>query len=138
MYSEDIEILEVVQKALKPFQAFPDALSGEWCVTLSYVRPVNTARSDLLDKSSLVDPWLRAKYIPNEKTDAVKHRAVLEVESLLSDQGSCQPDPAVPTVHEPAELKAAVAPKKSSSLASFFKQSTATSDALTHREAIGN
>nr|XP_043903695.1 T cell receptor beta chain MC.7.G5-like [Solea senegalensis] len=34
------EVLETVQKALKPLQEFTDALSGEYYVTLSYVRPV--------------------------------------------------------------------------------------------------
>lgn len=37
---QDIEVLEAVQKALKPLQDFTDALSGEDYVTLSYVRPV--------------------------------------------------------------------------------------------------
>lgn len=37
---QDIEILEAIQKALKPVQDFIDALSGEDYVTLSYVRPV--------------------------------------------------------------------------------------------------
>ncbi|XP_025759720.1 zinc finger BED domain-containing protein 1-like [Oreochromis niloticus] len=37
---QDIEVLEAVQKALKPCQDFTDALSGEKYVTLSYVRPV--------------------------------------------------------------------------------------------------
>ena len=37
---QDIEVLETVQKALKPLQEFTDALSGENYVTLSYVRPV--------------------------------------------------------------------------------------------------
>lgn len=37
---QDIEVLESVQKALKPLQDFTDALSGEDYVTLSYVRPV--------------------------------------------------------------------------------------------------
>uniref|UniRef100_A0AAV2K8K1 Transposase n=1 Tax=Knipowitschia caucasica TaxID=637954 RepID=A0AAV2K8K1_KNICA len=37
---QDIEVLEAIQKALKPLQDFTDALSGEDYVTLSYVRPV--------------------------------------------------------------------------------------------------
>ncbi|XP_067301389.1 E3 SUMO-protein ligase ZBED1-like [Pseudorasbora parva] len=37
---QDIEVLEAIQKALKPLQDFTDALSGEEYVTLSYVRPV--------------------------------------------------------------------------------------------------
>ena len=37
---QDVEVLETVQKALKPLQDFTDALSGEDYVTLSYVRPV--------------------------------------------------------------------------------------------------
>lgn len=37
---QDIEVLESLQKALKPLQDFTDALSGEEYVTISYVRPV--------------------------------------------------------------------------------------------------
>ncbi|KAL2081911.1 hypothetical protein ACEWY4_021729 [Coilia grayii] len=37
---QDIEVLEAIQRALKPLQEFTDALSGEGYVTLSYVRPV--------------------------------------------------------------------------------------------------
>ncbi|CAL9695097.1 unnamed protein product [Knipowitschia caucasica] len=37
---QDIEVLEAIQKALKPLQDFTDAFSGEAYVTLSYVRPV--------------------------------------------------------------------------------------------------
>ena len=100
----------------------------------------NQATSDQLDIASLMDPWFRAKYIPSEKIDVLKHKALLEAESLLVDQGSCQPDPAMPTVPEPAKQEAAVPPtaKKRSSLASFFKQSTATSTTLTQREANEN
>ncbi|KAL2076764.1 hypothetical protein ACEWY4_027641 [Coilia grayii] len=36
---QDIEVLEAIQRALKPLQEFTDALSGEGYVTLSYVRP---------------------------------------------------------------------------------------------------
>eukprot|EP00064_Thunnus_orientalis_P009986 superscaffoldBa00001311_g10012 len=37
---QDIEVLEAVQRALKPLQDFTDALSDEDYVTLSCVRPV--------------------------------------------------------------------------------------------------
>ncbi|KAA8585747.1 hypothetical protein FQN60_004441 [Etheostoma spectabile] len=37
---QDLEVLEAVQKVLKPLQDFTDALSGEEYVTLSYVKPV--------------------------------------------------------------------------------------------------
>ncbi|KAL4005537.1 hypothetical protein ACER0C_005250 [Sarotherodon galilaeus] len=100
---QDIEVLEAVQKALKPCQDFTDALSGEKYVTLSYVRPVlhlfNTSLLapgeedsellDLLDMASFVDPRFRAKYIPSEKINALKHKLILEAESLLSYQGTC-------------------------------------------------
>lgn len=49
------------------------------------------ATTDLLEMASFVDPRFRATYIPSEKVDALKHRAVLEVETLLADQSSCQP-----------------------------------------------
>nr|XP_014042140.1 unnamed protein product [Salmo salar] len=171
---QDLEVLEAVQKVLKPLQDFTDALSGEEYVTLSYVKPVlhlfnesllaceegdselcksiktsiveylnrkysDPATTDLLEMASFVDPRFRATYIPSEKVDALKHRAVLEVETLLADQSSCQPPYLrVPTVHEPADGEAAVAPK-AKTLASFFKQRTATTTAPpTKREAIEN
>lgn len=128
---QDIEVLESIQKALKPLQDFTDALSGGQYVTISYVRPVlhlfnksllsheegdsqlcksiktcivdylnskytDPATSDLLDMASLVDPRFRDKFIPSEKINAVKNQAVMEAESLMADQGICQPDPAVP------------------------------------------
>lgn len=171
---QDLEVLEAVQKVLKPLQDFTDALSGEEYVTLSYVKPVlhlfndsllaceegdselcksiktsiveylnrkysDPATTDLLEMASFVDPRFRATYIPSEKVDALKHRAVLEVETLLADQSSCQPPYLrVPTVPEPADGEAAVAPK-AKTLASFFKQRTATTTAPpTKREAIEN
>ncbi|XP_013876005.1 zinc finger BED domain-containing protein 1 [Austrofundulus limnaeus] len=133
---QDIEVLEAVQKALKPLQDFTDALSGEDYVTLSYVRPVlhlirpvlhllnksllapaegesalcksiktsiveylnnkfaDPPTSDLLDTASFVDPRFKAKYIPSEKMDALKHKVISEAESLLryNDYGSnCVP-----------------------------------------------
>lgn len=170
---QDLEVLEAVQKVLKPLQDFTDALSGEEYVTLSYVKPVlhlfnesllaceegdselcksiktsiveylnskysDPATTDLLEMASFVDPRFRATYIPSEKVDALKHRAVLEVEMLLADQSSCQPPClCVPTVPEPADGEAAVAPK-AKRLASFFKKRTATTTAPTKREAIEN
>ncbi|MBN3308893.1 ZBED1 protein, partial [Amia calva] len=130
---QDIEVLEAVQKTLKPLQDFTDALSGEDYVSLSYVRPVlhlfstsllahdegdselpksikttivdylNTkyadpATSDLLDMASLVDPRFRTKYVSSDKIDMLKHKAVLEAESLLADQRCFQPDTAVAAV----------------------------------------
>ncbi len=78
--------------------------------------------------------------MPHFWIDTVKHKAVLEAESLLADQSSWQPHPAVPTVPEPADQEAAVPPaaKKKKSLASFFKQSTATNTTLTKKESIEN
>lgn len=174
---QDIEVLEAIQKDLKPLQDFTDALSGEEHVTISYVRPVlhlfNTsllahedddselcksiktcivhylnakyaepATSDLLDVASLVDPRFRDKYIPSEKVNAVKNQAVVEVESLLADQGSRQPDTAEHTVPVPTDQAEIMPPtaKKKKSLASFFKQCTGTanriSTELTRREII--
>ncbi|XP_059371308.1 E3 SUMO-protein ligase ZBED1-like [Carassius carassius] len=170
---QDLEVLEAVQKVLKPLQDFTDALSGEEYITLSYVKPVlhlfnenllaceegdseicksiktsiveylnskysDPATTDLLEMASFVDPRFRATYIPSEKVDALKHRAVLAVETLLADQSSCQPPClCVPTVPEPADGEAAVAPK-AKRLASFFKKRTATTTAPTKREAIEN
>ncbi|XP_069388963.1 E3 SUMO-protein ligase ZBED1-like [Paralichthys olivaceus] len=172
---QDLEVLEAVQKVLKPLQDFTDALSGEEYITLSYVKPVlhlfnesllaceegdselrksiktsiveylnskysEPATTDLLEMASFVDPRFRTTYIPSEKVDALKHRAVLEVETLLADQSSCQqPYLRVPTVPEPADGEAAaVAPKAKKTLASFFKQRTATTTAPTKRGAIEN
>uniref|UniRef100_G3N6T0 HAT C-terminal dimerisation domain-containing protein n=2 Tax=Gasterosteus aculeatus TaxID=69293 RepID=G3N6T0_GASAC len=171
---QDLEVLEAVQKVLKPLQDFTDASSAEKYVTLSYVKPVlhlfnesllaceegdsdlcksiktNIAEylnrkfsdpdtTDLLDMASFVDPRFRATYIPREKVDALKHGAVLEVDTLLADQSSCQPHyQRVPTVPEPADGDAAVAPK-AKTLASFFKQLTPTTTAAPNkRGAIEN
>lgn len=171
---QDLEVLEAVQKVLKPLQDFTDASSAEKYVTLSYVKPVlhlfnesllaceegdsdlcksiktNIAEylnrkfsdpdtTDLLDMASFVDPRFRATYIPREKVDALKHGAVLEVDTLLADQSSCQAHyQRVPTVPEPADGDAAVAPK-AKTLASFFKQLTPTTTAAPNkRGAIEN
>ena len=167
---QDLEVLEAVQKVLKPLQDFTEVRN----TSLSYVKPVlhlfnesllaceegdsepcksiktsiveylnskysDPATTDLLEMASFVDPRFRATYIPSEKVDALKHRAVLEVETLLPDQSSCQtPDLQVPTVPEPADGEAAVAPKAKKTLASFFKQRTATTTAPTKRGAIEN
>nr|XP_023693139.1 zinc finger BED domain-containing protein 4-like isoform X1 [Paramormyrops kingsleyae] len=98
------------------------------------------ATSDLLDMASLVDPRFRDKYIPSEKVNAVKNQAVVEVESLLADQGSRQPDTAEHTVLVPTDQAEIMPPtaKKKKSLASFFKQCTGTANTisteLTRRE----
>ncbi|XP_076836729.1 E3 SUMO-protein ligase ZBED1-like [Brachyhypopomus gauderio] len=169
---QDIEVLEAVQKALKPLQDFTDALSGEEYATLSYVRPVlhlfntsllapgeeeselcksiktsivdylnnkYTSTSDLLDIASLVDPRFRAKYIQSERMDSLKHKIILEVESLLSYQDRCVSElPALAAPESADREEAAIAPtaKKRRSLASFFQPSPATSTTFTHREAI--
>ncbi|XP_063763471.1 E3 SUMO-protein ligase ZBED1-like [Eleginops maclovinus] len=98
------------------------------------------ATTDLLEMASFVDPWFRATYILSEKVDALKHRAVLEVETLLADQssGHLTPDLHVPIVPEPADGEATVAPKAKRTLASFFRQRTATTTAPTKRGAIEN
>ncbi|CAM4568501.1 unnamed protein product [Leuciscus chuanchicus] len=142
---QDLEVLEAVQKVLKPLQDFTDALSegdNELCKSIktSIVEYLNSkyshqATTDLLEMASFVDPRFRGAYIPSEKVDALKHRAVLEVETLLADQSSCQPP--YLRVPEPADGEAAVAPK-AKRLASFFKQRTATTTAPTKREAIEN
>lgn len=78
---QDIEVLEAIQKALKPFQDFTDALSGKEYVTISYVRPVlhllNTSLlahkdddSELCKsiKTGIVD-YLNAKYADPATSD---------------------------------------------------------------------
>lgn len=142
---QDIEVLESIQKALKPLQDFTDALPDEEYVTISYVRPVlhlfntsllsheegdselcksiktsivdylnskytDSATSDLLDMASLVDPRFRDKYIPSEKINAVKNQAVMEADSLMANQGSCQPDPGIPSVPTPTGQVAIMPP----------------------------
>lgn len=88
------------------------------------------ATSNLLDMGLLVDPQFNAKYILSEKTDALKHKAVVEVEALRA---------VVPTAPKPADQEAAGPPTaKKKSLASFFKQSTAINPILTQRQTIEN
>lgn len=45
---QDVEILESVNKAVKPLQDFTDALSGESYVTVSIIKPTLSIRSSLL------------------------------------------------------------------------------------------
>ncbi|CAL8275140.1 unnamed protein product [Boreogadus saida] len=71
--------------------------------------------------------------IESERVEALKHRAVLEVEALQADLGGGKPDPAGPVPEEPGMPPPST---KKKSLASFFKQSTATNTRLTQREAI--
>ena len=114
---QEIEVLEAIQRALKPLQEFTDALSGEGYVTLSYVRPVlhlfqskllapqqgdgelaNTIRRTILtylnDKysepstmASFLDPRFRGTYVASEKIAALKERVVSEAEEVLLGQG---------------------------------------------------
>nr|XP_055051828.1 uncharacterized protein LOC129437603 [Misgurnus anguillicaudatus] len=70
-----------------------------------------------------------------KKINAVKNQAVLEAESLQTDQGSYQPDTAEHMVPVPLPTDQVIMPptaKKKKSLASFFKQSTG----ITRRELI--
>lgn len=170
---QDIEVLEAIQKALKPLQDFTDALSGEDYVTLSYVRPVlhlfnnrllaseegdselcksiknrvvkylndkyaDPTTSDLLDIASLLDPRFRATYISCEKMDPLKHRVILEAQSLLGDQSRSECVRELPNPTDQGEAEVAVPPdaKKKKSLASFFKESPATCTKLTERETV--
>ncbi|XP_045905911.1 E3 SUMO-protein ligase ZBED1-like [Micropterus dolomieu] len=136
---QDLEVLEAVQKNESLLAC--ELGDSELCkaIKTSIVEYLNSkysdpATTDLLEMASFVDPRFRATYIPSEKVDALKHRAVLEVETLLADQ---PPYLHVPTVPEPADGEAAVAPK-AKTLASFFKQRTATTTAPTKRGAIEN
>lgn len=92
----------------------------------------------LLDMAWLIDPRFKATYIPDEKIEALKHRAVSEAVCLLADQSRCQSDPAVFTVPEPEDMEAMPSTSKKKSLASFLKQITATSTTLTQRQAVEN
>lgn len=73
---QDIEVLEAIQRALKPLQDFTDALSGEEYVTLSYIRPVLH-----LFNSSLLAP----EEGDSELTKSIKHTILTYLNEKYSE-----------------------------------------------------
>lgn len=73
---QDIEVLEAIQRALKPLHDFTDALSGEEYVTLSYLRPVLQ-----LFNSSLLAP----EEGDSELTKSIKHTILTYLNEKYSE-----------------------------------------------------
>ena len=136
---QDVEILESVNKAVKPLQDFTDALSGESYVTVSIIKPtLSMFRSNLLkpeDKDSLMDPRFRTTYINPTRVEYIKERAVTELLSLLPTG----PGTAVPVRQEEEEVAAAEPGpvlKKRRSLSSFFPKKTPAPSSLSKADRI--
>lgn len=66
---QDIDVLESVNKAIKPLHDFTDALSGESYVSISFLKPTLHLFSDSLLKSKKGDTELTTKI----KSDALKY-----------------------------------------------------------------
>ncbi|KAI2642406.1 E3 SUMO-protein ligase ZBED1 [Labeo rohita] len=158
---QDIEVLEAIQRALRPLQDFTDALSGEDSLLapeegdseltksikhniLTYLNEKYSepSTSDLLDIASFMDPRFQGKYVSSGKLVALKERVICEAQSLLGDQGSSAGvDKAVPQSAQESAIAGPVPPiaKKKKTLASFFVQdATPYSSSFTPRESIAN
>ena len=72
---QDIDVLESVNKAVRPLLDFTDALSGEAYVTVSYIKPVLH-----LFKTSLLQP-------AEEDTELTK-TIILNIQQYLNDKYS--------------------------------------------------
>ncbi|KAK0155081.1 Zinc finger BED domain-containing protein 1 [Merluccius polli] len=140
---QDVEVLESVNKAIKPLQDFTDALSGENYVTVSIIKPtLSMFRSSLLkpeDEDTELTKQIKEKilhYMTEKYSDPDKdegsqvpdniHRPCQELLSLLPTE----PDTAVRVRQEENEVAAAEpgpALKKRRSLSSFFPKKTPAS-----------
>lgn len=86
---QDIEVLESVNKAIKPLQEFTDALSGEAYVSVSYIKPVlHLFKTNLLqpeeEDTELTKTIKRniMQYLDDKYSDPVKNE-LLDMSSLM-------------------------------------------------------
>ncbi|ROK30197.1 Zinc finger BED domain-containing protein 1 [Anabarilius grahami] len=86
---QDIEVLESVNKAVKPLQDFTDALSGEAYVSVSYIKPVlHLFKTNLLqpeeEDTELTKTIKRniMQYLDDKYSDPVKNE-LLDMSSLM-------------------------------------------------------
>ncbi|XP_056111044.1 E3 SUMO-protein ligase ZBED1-like [Rhinichthys klamathensis goyatoka] len=86
---QDIEVLESVNKAIKPLQEFTDALSGEAYVSVSYIKPVlHLFKNNLLqpeeEDTELTKTIKRniMQYLDDKYSDPVKNE-LLDMSSLM-------------------------------------------------------
>lgn len=86
---QDLEVLESVNKAVKPLQDFTDALSGESYVTVSFIKPtLNMFRSSILkpadDDTELTKTIKKniLSYVTDKYSDPVKDE-LLDMASLM-------------------------------------------------------
>ncbi|XP_048037844.1 E3 SUMO-protein ligase ZBED1-like [Megalobrama amblycephala] len=105
---------------------------------LDYLREKysDPSTNDLLDMAGLVDPRFKITYCTEKKVDAIKSRAITEMEAMLyeTDQGTAELAASLPqdatTVSQPEE------PLRKKSLGSFFKTAATSSATLSQRELI--
>lgn len=105
---------------------------------LDYLREKysDPSTNDLLDMAGLVDPRSKITYCTEKKVDAIKSRAITEMEAMLyeTDQGTAELAASLPqdatTVSQPEE------PLRKKSLGSFFKTAATSSATLSQRELI--
>lgn len=149
---QDLDVLESINKAVKPLQDFTDALSGESYVSVSYIKPVlhlfktsllqpkeenteltktikrsimrylTTNTATLWRMSSLMDPRFRTTYIDPDKVEQVK-KTQLSLPAPANYSTPQQPGPAVQVRQEEAQPS----PKKKMTLAAFFKKNAPVS-----------
>ncbi|MBN3301994.1 ZBED1 protein, partial [Amia calva] len=88
--------------------------------TLQYLKEKyeDPATVELIDMATLVDPQFRTTYIADDKIESIKHRAVLELKSLLAEESTHHPGT---TVCQEEESEP-VSKKGKKTLASFFKK----------------
>lgn len=76
---QDIEVLESINGTLKPLQDFTDVLSGEYYISVSYLKPV----LHLLKNSTRVE-----KGEDTELTKAIKSRILTYLEDKYDDRAT--------------------------------------------------
>ncbi|XP_028298772.1 zinc finger BED domain-containing protein 4-like [Gouania willdenowi] len=86
---QDIEVLESVNKAVKPLQEFTDALSGEAYVSVSYIKPVlHLFKTNLLqpvEEDTELTKTIKInimRYLDDKYSDPVKNE-LLDMSSLM-------------------------------------------------------
>lgn len=93
---QDVDVMEFIKKALGPLRDFTDALSGEDCVSVSYVKPVlNLLKMNLLklnDEDSELTQTMKTTVLDylTEKYQDPKTDALLDMASLVDPRFKTQ------------------------------------------------
>ncbi|XP_061636492.1 zinc finger BED domain-containing protein 4-like [Phyllopteryx taeniolatus] len=147
---QDIDVLESVNKAVKPLQDFTDALSAENYVSVSCIKPIisllktslmlpeehnteltKTIQRNILGyleekysdavKDELLDPIFRTTYIDPDKVEQFKRRAINELLSFPTGKSPSQPIPVGQVGKEKTTPQPD--PERKKPFAAFFKTS---------------